>query len=173
MTAILEGWIAERSTARETMERMRKFVRAALADPSFVYAAREIVSRAAERDEPAQAQTLRKWMQQHFQFVKDPDGREDQRDPRFMLNKIQANGKYFGDCDDAATLAAALAKAIGMPATFMAVAFAPGDAFRHVYTVIYPLDRKSKARRPLEMDVTRPADIPQLPRFARRMPVVV
>lgn len=173
MTAILEGWIVERSTASETMERMRKLVRLAIDDPSFVYAARQIVARAAQRDEPAQAQMLRQWMQQHFQFVKDPDGREDQRDPRYMLNKIQAFGKYLGDCDDAATLSAALAKAIGIPARFIAAAFADPGPFQHVYTVVYPMDPRARQRRPLEMDVTRPANIPRLPRFARRMPVTV
>ncbi len=162
------------------MTRMRNFVLTALRDPSFIYAARKLVGRVATRDEVAQARALRLWMAQHFRFVKDPDQKEDGRDPRFMMQQIAADGVYLGDCDDAATLSAALGKAIGLPAKFMAVAFAPNDSYKHVYTVLYPMDptlgnRKVPTlagRRPMEMDVTRPASIPR-PKFARRMPVTV
>jgi hypothetical protein len=58
-----------------------------------------------------------------------------------------------GDCDDAAQLVATLGKAVGFPAEFHAVSFAPGGTpYTHVYAVL-----RLPNGRPVEFDVTRPS----------------
>lgn len=79
-----------------------------------------------------------------------------------MLVDIQRNGRTSGDCDEAALLGATLAAAIGFRPQAVVIGFAPtpGAAFRHIYTEL-PLDPFDQQW--LDLNVTRPADLPPVP----------
>jgi transglutaminase-like putative cysteine protease len=132
---------------------MAKNIRDSLTAPTVVEVARGIASRVAPRDGVAQAHAIRQWIDERFRFTRDPLGVELLETPAFHLNRIRDYGFVQGDCDDAATISAALGMAIGIPATLHAVAFFRKDApFAHVYTVLHPDNGPA-----VEMDITHQA----------------
>jgi len=167
----LSGFSSDATAAPNTLRQMKRLVRAAVADQEFVYFVRQLIAGVPARDEMAQVNQLRAWLATHFQFVRDPRSREDVRDPRFLVSKIVKDWKALGDCDDAATLSAALAAAIGFPARFVAVAFGTDPRFRHVYTIVTARDVNGFAV-DREMDVTRTAGRP-LPKVTRAIALTV
>lgn len=123
--------------ALQTLNTMRALVNASLTDPLIIEAARSIVRMLPPRDYDGHAGAVRAYLQEHFQFVQDPNGVEMLSTPRYLLTQV--NRRYFvqGDCDDAAILGAALAKAIGLRARFVIVAFfTPAAPFTHVFTIV-------------------------------------
>ena len=72
-------------------------------------------------------------------------------DPAVQLRTLQRAPDIRGDCDDAATLGATLAKALGRPARFRVLAFRPGAPYGHVVTDVWD----GRAWR--DLDVTGPA----------------
>ena len=83
-------------------------------------------------DWTAQLAALYRFVRDRIYFVGDTTGVETLQSPRYTLS-IGA-----GDCDDKATLLVALAKSIGIPAsfTFKVIAANPRSlAFSHVYVV--------------------------------------
>jgi hypothetical protein len=104
------------------------------------------------RDYRGALSLIHQYVTRHFRFVRDPHKVEMLRRPEYLLQRIQSKGFVSGDCDDAAQLVATLGKAIGFPAEFHAISFAPGGRpFTHVYTVLRLPDNT-----PVEFDVTRP-----------------
>lgn len=61
------------------------------------------------------------------------------RTPQFMLHDLQTKGFIEGDCDDIATLSAALLLVAGYRSVrFVAIIYTPGkDSFEHVYVEVY------------------------------------
>ncbi len=117
-----------------TLDRMRSLVNASLVDPVVIETARAIVAAIAPRRYADQVAALRSWIADHFLFVKDPYGVELLSTPRLMLDTIAARFFVRGDCDDAAILAAALGKAIGLRARFVALGFVgPRAPLIHVF----------------------------------------
>ena len=172
----LQGWhVGGRINAAATMAQMRANTRKSLGSRRVIETARAIVasSGAGDRDELRQARAVREWLCTHFRFVKDPLGVELLETPAYQLQRIAADGTVRGDCDDAATLAAALCLAIGIPVRFVSVAFgSPTAPYTHVFAIGYPLDRATGKRTPVEFDVTRPAGF-HPPPFSRRLIVPV
>jgi transglutaminase-like putative cysteine protease len=161
VTDSLSGWTVQSGgDARRTMMQMARNVRASLLDPAVVEPARAIVHGVAPRDCVAQAREIRRWVDKRFRFVRDPLGVELLETPAFHLARIRDYGFVQGDCDDAATITAALGMAIGIPASLHAVAFAPGAGFSHVFTMLHP-----PGAAPVEMDVTHVAGTPKPPIF--------
>lgn len=149
----LEGWQATQGAAPKTLERMAQNIRDSLRDPAVVEVARGIIARVAPRDCEGQARAIRAWTDKRFRFVRDPLGVELLETPSFHLARIKKYGFVQGDCDDAATITAALGMAVGIPATLHAVAFFKPDApFAHVYTVLHPTPGQ-----PVEQDITHEA----------------
>ncbi len=75
---------------------------------------------------------LFRFVRDRVHFVRDPHDVETLQSPRYTLEILA------GDCDDRATLLAAMIRALGIPADvkFRVVAAAPGNsAFSHVYVV--------------------------------------
>ncbi len=103
-----------------TLARIRQLVNQAIRDPSVVQAARRIT--AGARDDGARVQALVAWVRQHYRFVKDPTTYELLTAPRQALEDIAQDGYVHGDCDDAVTLAAALAEAVGIETRFRVLA---------------------------------------------------
>lgn len=167
-TDFLEGWQATQGSAPQTLARMAHNIRASLKDPAVVETARGIVARVEPRDCVAQARAIRAWTDKRFRFVRDPLGVELLETPAFHLARIRELGFVQGDCDDAATITAALGMAIGIPAMLHAVAFFdPGAPFAHVYTVLYPTNGTG-ATVEVEQDITHLAG-KQRPPVSRRI----
>lgn len=152
-TDTLAGWQATRGSAPETLARMASNIRASLKDPAVVEVARGIIANVPPRDCIAQARAVRAWTDKRFRFVRDPLGVELLETPAFLLSRIKQYGFVQGDCDDAATLTAALGMAVGLPASLHAVAFFDKAApFAHVFTLLHP-----PGAAPVEQDITHQA----------------
>jgi len=104
-----------------------------------------------------QVRALHRFVQTRIQYVRDIVGVETVQTPQMTLRYGQ------GDCDDQATLMAALLLSIGHPARFVAIAVIPGAPFSHVYTET----RIGPKWYPLETTEKFPAGKPM--QFARRM----
>lgn len=116
---------------------MRRLVNAALTDPLVIETARAIVASEGPRDYDAQIAALRSYLQEHLQFTQDPRGVEMLATPRYLLERIRARYVVQGDCDDAAVLGAALAKAVGLRVRFRVLGFYDTHApFTHVYAIV-------------------------------------
>lgn len=68
-----------------------------------------------------------------YKFKADPIDAETIKTPRRQAREIIERGYAEGDCDDRATLGAAMLRALGLPAYFVLVAERPGVDFHHVY----------------------------------------
>ena len=117
---------------RRTVREMRQLANEALTDPLLVETAAIISEGTGVPDE--QATRLRLWLADTTDFQPDPVGHELIRSPGYMLDRIYSQGWAAGDCDDVATLAAALGKAMGLPARYRLLSFMPGAPFSHVVT---------------------------------------
>lgn len=135
-----------------TLAHMRGLVNASLTDPKTRGAAARIVRAINPHHRREQVYTLRRWLDDHIRFLRDPAGLELLHEPRVMLQSICHSGYAAVDCDDAAILAAALGKAIGFPARFVVVGFGGGEhvPFTHVWTEL-----GVNTTTWVEMDVTR------------------
>lgn len=80
--------------------------------------------------------SLRRHVLRAVAFEEDPPG-ELVRSPERILGTYDAHGRAIGDCDDIATYAAALALAVGLPARFTVVGFAPHGPYAHVWTDVH------------------------------------
>lgn len=158
MASLLRGWalgISDRQ-AKLTLDRMASKVRQAIVDRDFVYWARSLFVGAPERDYAALARDVCAYVGYHIKFCRDPVGVENLTPPIEHMRLLQASPSrvLLGDCDDAATLSAALAMAVGCPCSFRILAFrAPDAPFQHVLTVIHP----ARALSDVICDPTRPA----------------
>jgi len=75
-----------------------------------------------------QVRAIHKYMQKNIGYVRDVNGVETLATPIKTLEYRQ------GDCDDQATLIAALLESIGHPTRFVAIKMAPFGPFVHVFT---------------------------------------
>lgn len=69
-------------------------------------------------------------------FQHDPAGVETLLTPELMLEEVQVRGATHGDCDDIATLAAALALACGLSVRFVTSSSSAGAPWEHVHAEI-------------------------------------
>jgi transglutaminase-like putative cysteine protease len=113
---------------------MRSDARTAAATPAVQATARRITG--SGTTPVTRALFLRSWLAQHTQFTPDPDDIELVRTAVEQLRRIASTGVMRGDCDDVATLGAALALAVGLQPRFVVLGFGvgPTPAFAHVYT---------------------------------------
>lgn len=166
--ALSSVWLATGDAgAAETLRVMQKYVHEALVSPSFTWWARSLVDDCPTRNETCIAYAIRDYVQTAIKFIRDPIGVENITPPLVHMDKLRGHfgSTVGGDCDDAATLSAALGMSVGLPARFQAIAFPqPGDVpgmrynednapFGHVYTELLA----GGAWR--EMDTTRPDNI--------------
>lgn len=146
------GWIPTGDAGiRATIEKMAGFANAAQADPLTVETAHRIVRTCRARDTRCNGLRIRAWLAGNFRFVPDSVDVETFRTPEYLLHQLAEWGYMTGDCDCAATLGAALGKAIGMPARFVVLGFpSMSDAYGHVYA---ELETDSGW---VDLDVTKP-----------------
>lgn len=113
------------------------------------------------RDYAGQLSAIRRWLENHVVFLRDPDGTELLHTADLLVSSIVANGVIHVDCDDVAILAGALGKSIGLLARVVTVSFRdPRHAvprstpFAHTWTELSsPID----SPRWVDMDTTRSA----------------
>lgn len=147
VTQILNGNIG----TAQTVAKMRQLVNRSLTDAIVVQTARNLAVQFYPRDRDSQAQAIRDYLKEHFQFVNDPRGVELLVPPRQMLETIGKRYVVTGDCDEAAILGAALGKAIGLRARFVLIGFTgKAGPYAHVYTIL------RGGSRWVSLDVTKP-----------------
>lgn len=110
---------------RATLEMMRRAVIAAKINPSIRELAVSLTNDLPDGDFKSEIERLFLFVRDRIRYVQDINEVETVQTPDYTL----ALGA--GDCDDKATLLAALLETIGHPARFAALAFAP-DQFEHV-----------------------------------------
>lgn len=145
----------------QTLTAMRTVIRRAVADPRIQLAAR---TAAPLGSTPLQIRDgILSWLLTHSVFRNDPVAVELVRTPTAQLGVIARQGRMPGDCDDAATLGAALALTRGLPTRLTVIGFGPtGPATS--YTHVYPEVRVGGGW--LDLDVQRRADSPMPTRLA-------
>jgi len=73
------------------------------------------------------------FVREHLRFVPDPVGVEAITTPEAHLFTIDREGVSAGDCDDAATLAGALARAVGCPVRIALASFRLDRRLHHTW----------------------------------------
>lgn len=139
---------------RETVRHMRRLVREGKVSPSVRDYALRITRGIPGRDGTKQALAIRQWLASNIEFRRDPEGAELLYTPQRALRILTERGPpLYIDCDDVATLAAALGSSVGLRSRFQVVGFlSPNAPYRHVWT---DLSTPAKGARWIEMDVTR------------------
>lgn len=108
---------------------MRDLVRAGKSRPAIRDKAVNVTFYIPRNAWVKKAQAIWGWVKSNVRYVPDINGVETLHWPE------QTMAQGFGDCDDQATLVAALFESIGMPTRLVAVGFAPG-IFQHVYSEV-------------------------------------
>lgn len=161
---------AGRAGTRQTLEIMRGLVRQGRSDVRVRETAVQIVRGAGipGHDFARELATLFAFVRDRIRFTRDPVGVELLQGARYTLER------GAGDCDDKATLLAALLESIGHPAElrFRAIGVRPGSPqFSHVYVVArlggreIPLD-PTYAGTPVGWQYPRPTVMKDLPLWA-------
>ena len=79
-----------------------------------------------------QLQAIYNWLSRHITFKRDPNGLENVRHPDQLVTEIEEYGNTSGDCDDVATLGAALIRQCGLRPALIVVSVKPSGAYHHV-----------------------------------------
>jgi len=131
----------------QTPKIMRDLARRAEGVPLVVTRAQEIAGTAL--NPPARARRIRRFLERRIRFHPDPLNFETIKEPEFQLREIAQAGYSSGDCDDIATLGAALGLAVGLPARFRIMAFDSEAPYEHVTADLFDGSRW------VDLDVSR------------------
>lgn len=123
---VLAGLPFGRDGTRMTLECMKRFVKQSRTDPRILDLARSIIENISQKNYYAEAEALRAWVASNIRYTQDVYDVETLQSPIVTLET------RHGDCDDQATLLAALLNAAGHEAKFVAVAVGRPDEFDHV-----------------------------------------
>lgn len=135
---------------RATLRHMRRLAREGGAACFLLHRLASHILTVTETDTGA-AWEARAWLAAHVAFQSDPPGRESVKAPALMMREVEAYGRSAGDCDDVATLGAALGHALGFRPFFVVVGFEAGGPYHHVYTYL------PTSAGPVDLDTTAPA----------------
>lgn len=92
--------------------------------------AESIVENVPPKDFKGELEAIQDWVRTNIRYTRDPLYAETLKLPHALLEARQ------GDCDDQATLVAALALSIGFKPRFVAIGTEQYGAFDHVYTEV-------------------------------------
>lgn len=156
MTLVTVGHIGDGDDGvMGTFQAMARLANAGQADPVVVAAAR-VLAGSDGKSQAAVARRIARFLVKVWRYVDDPVDTELLLTPARMLRQYGMTGGITGDCDEAAILGASLGKAVGIPATFTALAFDTSDddpaRLAHVFASLLPNDGA-----PVMLDVTRGA----------------
>jgi transglutaminase-like putative cysteine protease len=111
---------------RATLNEMRKLVRDYKKNDQIRSTAAELVSPLQQKNFMGEIKRLHAFVRDQIRYLRDIHNVETLQSPPETLRR------RYGDCDDKATLLAALLESIGHPSRFVAIGKAPGK-FSHVY----------------------------------------
>ena len=114
-----------------TLSHLRQFVVQSQTSELAHAAVQDALALTPEKSPQAEAAALLAWVRSRYRYTLDPVEVELVRDPRYLLRQIQTQGMFYGDCDDASVLLAALLETAGYPTRFVVQGDA-GDSFAHV-----------------------------------------
>lgn len=98
--------------------------------------AEEIVRHLQPKDYLSEILALRYWCATHVRYANDGLTTELVKDPARICEEVVARGLAVGDCDDMATLIAALGRALGREAKFGTVGFGAPQQYSHVFALL-------------------------------------
>jgi hypothetical protein len=110
---------------------------------------------------------VERFLRDHWRTVPDPPDAEYVQSPSYQLLKFFEGGDLAGDCDDAATLGAALVAAQNFPCWFVAFRMPQESEFSHVFL------RCQMGSYLLDIDPIVPADQLPITSMAETMEVSV
>lgn len=119
----------------QTIGAMRALVTQYRTHPAIRQAATSAAFLTPERDEFAECSALFAWVRDSVRYVRDVHNVETLTTP----DKTMAG--LIGDCDDQATLLAALFESIGYPTRFVIAGYHYPGEFEHVYVQVYACDQ--------------------------------
>jgi hypothetical protein len=134
-------------------------------DTDFIIWARNVVqdSGANDRDPSEMARNIAAYIGRVIVYAPDPAGFEHLMPPQEHMKCLKQRPSVLGDCDDASSLSAAIAGAVGIRSAIEARAFwAPYAPYQHVVTTLFPGNGK-----PVECDTTHDAQKLPLKVFRR------
>jgi transglutaminase-like putative cysteine protease len=109
--------------------------------------------------EQRRCEALRGWLLHHVRYTDDPPGTELVRHPLEMMDSlIRGNVPTPGDCDDVATLGAALALTCRLQVRWRLIKFGDSGPYTHVYAEVKP----PRGGHWVDLDTTRPLALPGL-----------
>ena len=139
----------------QTLAVMRQMARTAAA--TFHVRALAVQWTAGARTPLERAVALRSQLARVYRYVDDLSA-ETLYPPLVLVAELQDSGEITGDCDDLATLGAALGLAVGLAPTFVVVSEDPDGPFSHVFTVLAPPSSVDMVAGPaVDLDLSRPA----------------
>jgi len=106
-------------------------------DPVLIGFARRATVFAQEKDPLEEAQGVLSMVQGTMRYTQDPVSAELVTDPRILVRQIESGQTAYGDCDDMATLTAAMLMAIGHPVRFVTFGRDPRGSWEHIYIQMY------------------------------------
>lgn len=139
-----------REGIRATLKAMSTFVRRFKTNPLIMTLTRRIVLPVQGEEWAAEAEAVLNFVRKTVRYTRDVRGVETVQDPVTTL-KFRT-----GDCDDMATLLAAMLESIGHPTRFVAIGFAPNQ-FCHVYA------ETKVGNRWIAMEATKPWPLGKAP----------
>jgi transglutaminase-like putative cysteine protease len=94
----------------------------------------EVVRGIQPKDYLSEILAVRNFVAEKVKYLNDPLTTELVRDPQNLIEQVMKSGKAVGDCDDIATLMAAMARQLGRDAEFITVGFGAPGKYSHVFT---------------------------------------
>jgi len=131
---------------RRTLDLMRQLARQGSTNLAVRQKALTLVAPLAQKDFVGELNAMFVYVRDNIRYVRDVAGVETLQDPAYTLSRAA------GDCDDKATLLAAMLLSTGHPARFVAVGFQTPDQCEHVYLEGQP----SPGGQWIPMDPTEP-----------------
>lgn len=114
--------------AYHTVGIMRGMVNEGKLQPEILHASHSLIGLAPQHGEWTEAETLFHFVRDDVRYIPDVLGVETLTEPAFVLQRCS------GDCDDKATLLAALLESVGRPTRFVLAGYTPGlREYEHVY----------------------------------------
>ncbi len=113
---------------RATLKAMARAARDAETELPIRNLAESIIIAVAGKNYVGELAAIQNWVKRNIRYTRDPVNAETLKLPLALLESPQ------GDCDDQATLVAALVMTIGFPARFVAIGMIDPGVFDHVYT---------------------------------------
>lgn len=114
------------------MGRMGQLVRDSALDPEIRRASLDLIQSTYATNYQDFVYGLRNFFLRHFQLIDEPD--EMITSPSRLLRAIRESGVAWGDCDDAALLAASMFYSLGFAVRFRAIVEMEDGSFGHVFT---------------------------------------